>query len=124
MVQELRETAQEMIKADEREVEKILNRRPNGHFWIVIHHKPTKMKLKTGEYVLIHLVKDYDKKPKPLLGTIILEVRDGEIINTQVNVHDIPINHAALAPHLGFEVEPIVQRGRRDLAGAYQYNNI
>lgn len=124
MVQELGETVQEMMKADDQAVQDILNCRPKGHYWIVIHHKPTKMKMNTGEYVLIRLVKDYDKKPKPLLGTIILEVKNGEIISHTVNVHDIPINCEALAPHLGFEINPTVQKGRRDIAGSYVYNTI
>ena len=124
MVQEVGETVQEMMKADDQEVQDILNSRPKGHYWIVIHHRPAKIKMTTGEYVLIRLVKDYDQRPKPLLGTIILEVKDGEIIDHKINVHDIPIDCERLAPHLGFEVNPVVQTGRRDIAGAYVYNQI
>ncbi len=123
MVQELGETAQEMMKADDQLVQDILNRRPTGHYWIVICHKPTKMKMDTGEYVLAHLVKDYDKEPKPMLGTVILEVKNADIVSHKVNVHDIPIDTERLAPHLGFEINPSVQK-RPDIAGAYIYNKI
>ena len=123
MVQELGETVQEMMKADDQAVQDILNRRPNDHFWIVIHHRPTKTKMDTGEYVLMRLVKDYDKRPKPLLGTIILEVKNGDIISHKVNVHDMPIDEASLLPHLGLESAPSVQK-RSDIAGAYHYNTI
>ena len=121
MVQEIGETTQEMMKADEQAVTDILNRRPKGHYWIVIHHKPTKMRLDTGEYVLMRVVKDYDKRPMPLLGTMVLEVKDGDIIHHQINVHDIPIDIERLSPHLGFEVSPYGQH-RPDIAGAYLYN--
>lgn len=124
MVQELGETVQEMMKADDQAVQDILNRRPTGHYWIVIHHRPAKLKMDTGEYVLIRLVKDYDKRPKPLLGTIIIEVKDGDIISHKVNVHDMPIDEARLAPLLGLEEHASVQSGRRDIAGAYSYNTI
>ena len=124
MVQELGETVQEMMKADDQDVQDILNRRPSGHYWIVIHHRPAKIKMDTGEYVLIRLVKDYDKQPRPQLGTIILEVKNGEIVSHKINVHDIPIDCERLAPHLGLEENPFVQKGRRDIAGAYVYNNI
>lgn len=124
MVQELGETVQEMMKADDKKVQDILNRRPKGHYWIVICHKPTKMKMDTGEYVLIRLVKDYDKKPTPLLGTIILEVKNGEIVDHQVNVHDVPIDCERLAPFLGSSEYPTVQKGRSDIAGSYVYNKL
>ena len=124
MVQELGETTQEMMKADDQAVQDILNRRPTGHYWIVIHHRPAKVKMDTGEYVLIRLVKDYDTQPKALLGTIILEVKNGDIVDSKINVHDMPIDCERLAPHLGFEETPIVQTGRHDIAGAYAYNQI
>ena len=90
MVQELRETTDEMMKADDKAVQDILNRRPKGHYWIVIHHKPSKLRMKSGEQVLMRVVKDYDTKPKPLLGTIILEVKDGDVISHSINLHDMP----------------------------------
>ena len=124
MVQELGETTQEMMKADDQAVQDILNKRPSGHYWIVIHHRPAKVKMDTGEYVLIRLVKDYDKRPKAMLGTIILEVKDGEIIDHKINVHDMPIDNERLAPLLGLEQTASVHTNRRDIAGAYAYNNI
>lgn len=124
MVQELGETVQEMMKADDQAVQDILNRRPEGHYWIVIHHKPTKRKMDTGQHVLARLVRDYDMRPKPLLGTIILEVKDGDIISHKVNVHDMPIDEKLLLPMLGLVDTPSVQRGRKDIAGAYVYNTI
>ena len=124
MVQELGETVQEMMKADDLAVQDILNRRPEGHYWIVIHHRPAKVKMDTGEYVLMRLVKDYDKCPQPLLGTITLEVKNGDIVSHKINVHDMPIDEERLAPHLGFSEAPIVHTGRRDIAGAYVYNTI
>jgi hypothetical protein len=124
MVQELRETVQEMMRTDDKAVQDILNRRPTGHYWIVIHHKPTKMKMDTGEYVLIRLIKDYDKEPKAMLGTVILEVKDGDIISNKINVHDMPIDMNRLAPFLGGEETPIIQKGRFDIAGAYVYKNL
>ena len=78
----------------------------------------------TGEYVLVRLIKDYDTKPKALLGTIILEVKDGEVVDTQVNVHDMPIDLERLAPHIGLQEAPVVQTGRKDIANAYVYNRL
>lgn len=124
MVQEIGETTQEMMKADDQAVQDILNRRPKGHYWIVIHHRPTKMKMNTGEYVLVRVIKDYDVKPRAMLGTIVLEVRDGDIIDHKINVHDMPIDLERVAPHLGFEVNPHIQKNRQDIAGAYVYNAI
>jgi hypothetical protein len=124
MVQELGETAQQMIKDDDQAVQDILNRRPKGHYWIVIHHRPAKVKMDTGEYVLIRLIKDYDTQPKPLIGTIILEVKNGEVISHKINVHDIPINEERLAPHLGLLENPVVQKNRSDIAGSYAYNTL
>lgn len=110
MPQELGETKQAMMASDEQEIETILNRRPHGHYWIVVHHKLTKMKLDSGEFVIIRVVKDYNSKPQPLIGTIILEIQDGEIIKEEVSPHDAPIdwgtveNHAGLIDHsTGFE---------------------
>jgi len=105
-MQELGETKQEMIKSDEKDVEDILNRRPTGHYWIVITHKSTKMRLDTGEQVLMRLVKDYDKKPKKLLGTIVLEVKDGEIISHDINPHDVPIDWGSIEKHAGLIENP------------------
>lgn len=106
MKQELRETVQEMQKADEKDIQDILNRRPTGHYWIVITHKPTKMRLDTGEQVLMRLVKAYDKKPPKLLGTVVLEVKDGEVIDQDVNPHDAPIDWGGIEKHAGLIETP------------------
>ena len=124
MVQELGETVQEMMKADDQAVQDILNKRPSGHYWIVIHHRPAKVKMDTGEYVLIRLIKDYDKKPKAMLGTIILEVVNGDIINNSINVHDMPIDNNRLAPLLGLETKASIHTSRPDIANAYAYNTL
>jgi hypothetical protein len=122
--QELGETVDAMMADDMKEVESIINDNPKGLIYIVIHHKPTKHRMQSGEQVLVRVCKKYDKKPQPLLGTIILTVKDGDILDTQVNLHDMPIDEARLAPLLGLEETPVVQQGRRDIAGAYAYNTI
>lgn len=121
MVQELGETTSEMVKRDNEDVEKILNERPKGHYWIVIHHKPTRMKMNTGQGVVMRLVKAYDTKPKDLLGTIVLEVKDGEVINQEVTPHDIPIDWATVSKHLGHSEDPFVVK-KPGLAQNYIYN--
>jgi len=122
--QELGETVEEMMKNDDKDVQRILNENPKGHFHIVIHHRPAKQILQSGEQVLVRICKKYDKKPRPLLGTIILEVKDGEIIGHQINPHDMPIDEDRLAPFLGREKTPVIQKGRFDIAGAYVYKNL
>lgn len=122
MVQELGETTQEMMKTDDQAVQDILNERPTGHYWIVIHHKNSKMRMETGEQVLMRLVKAYDTKPTPLLGTIILEVKDGDVISHDINLHDAPIDWEAIEPHAGLTENPYVQQ-RPELNGSYVFNN-
>lgn len=122
MKQELGETAEEMMRNDASEVEDILNRRPSGHYWIVITHKDIKKRLDTGERVLVRVVKDYDKKPNSLVGTIVLEVKEGEIVHTDVNPHDAPIDMQRVYPYLGDRILPQVKENRPDVAGAYVYN--
>lgn len=121
MGQELGETTDEMMKADDQAVQDILNRRPSGHYWIVIHHKPTKMRLDTGETVVMRLVKDYNTKPNNNLGTVILEVKDGDILSHSINLHDAPIDWGKIIPHVGLTDTPYVQH-RTDITGAYVYN--
>lgn len=121
MAQELGETKQAMMRSDEQEVEAILNRRPHGHYWIVIHHKPTKMHLDSGEMVIIRVVKDYDKKPLPLVGTIIMEVIDGTITKTEVSPHDAPIDWGGVEKHAGL-VEHDTGFDNHRAAGSYVYN--
>lgn len=121
MAQELGETSQEMMKADDQAVQDILNRRPKGHYWIVIHHKPINRRLTTGEKVMMRLVKDYNKKPRNNLGTVVLEVNDGEIVSHAINLHDAPIDWGKIIPSAGLIETPYVQR-RSDISGAYLYN--
>lgn len=122
MAQELGETAQQMITDDDKEVQAILNRRPKGHYWIVIAHKPSKLKLKSGEHTIMRVVKDYDKQPKPLLGSIVLEIQDGELINHSINLPDAPIDWESVGRHAGLIENPYVQH-RSDIGQAYLYNN-
>lgn len=120
MVQELGETSQEMMKADDQAVQDILNRRPSSDYWIVIHHKRIKKKMDTGEEILMRLVKDYNTKPKPLVGTIILEVKAGEIVNSIISPHDAPIDWAAIGSNIGVETKPSIIE--TPIAGSYLYN--
>jgi len=124
MAQELGETTQAMIESDLKDIEDILNRRPNDTFWIVVHHKPIpkdRLSLTTGEQVIMRVVKDYDTKPSSQLGTIIHTVKNGEIVDTEVNLHDAPIDWATVAHLAGDDATPFVQN-RPDLKGSYLYN--
>jgi hypothetical protein len=121
MAQELGETAQEMMQADDKEVQEILNRRPKGHYWIVIAHKPSKFKLDTGERVIMRVCKDYNAKPRSLVGTVVLEVKDGEIIDHEINLPDAPIDWGAVEEKAGLIEDPYVQH-RPDIGQAYLYN--
>lgn len=120
MAQQLGETVQEMIKDDDQAVQNILNERPTGHYWIVIHHKPIHRKLNTGEHIIAKVIKAYNVKPIPLLGTIILEVLNGEVVDHKINLHDVPIDWSAIDKVAGHSSEPYVQK-RPDLARAYVY---
>ena len=121
MAQELGETSQQMMKDDDQEVQKILNRRPNGHYWIVIAHKPSKYKLDTGEKIIMRVCKDYDKPPKPLMGTVVLEVKEGQIIGHSINIPDAPIDWGTIEKKSGLIENPYVQH-RPDIGKAYLYN--
>ena len=121
MVQELGETTKEMMKADDQEVQNILNRRPKGHYWIVIHHRRTHMRLNTGEQVLIRLIKDYDIKPMPQVGMVILEVNDGEVIDHIISPPDAPIDWDAIESKAGLEAKPSIFE-KHPIAGSYIYN--
>jgi hypothetical protein len=121
MKQDLHESTDALIQADAKEIEKILNRKPTGQYWIVIAYKPMKAILTTGETVLRRMVKTYVKKPPPLIGTIVLEVCDGQIMNHQINVHDIPIDWKGIGD-VGSPDKAYVQN-RPDIANSYVYNN-
>jgi len=121
MVQELGETVQQMAKDDDKDVQEIINRRPKGHYWIVIHHKPTKEKLEGGEMVIRKVIKDYDVQPRNNLGTMVLEIKDADVIDVKINLHDAPIDWGAIEPQAGFDENPYVQH-RPDIGKAYLYN--
>lgn len=121
MAQELGETVQEMMKDDLKEIESIMSRRKSDHYWIVIHHKPTNNKLSSGELVIRKVIKDYDVQPRPLLGTIVLEVQNGRIINEEVNLHDAPIDWQTIERYAGWSENPLVQE-KPEIAPAYIYN--
>lgn len=121
MVQELGESTQQMIKDDQEHVEKLLNANPKGRYWIVIAYKPSRMFMPTGEPIIKRFIKAYSVKPKPLMGTIVHEVVDGEIRDTQVNMHDAPIDWERISSYLGFSEDPLVQK-RSDIGKAYIYN--
>lgn len=121
MSQNLGETTDALMKNDDQMVQDILNRRPNGHYWIVIHHKKINKKMKTGEHVVMRHIKDYDKKPKPLVGMIILEVKDGEIIDHVISPHDAPIDYEAIEKHSGLIEHPNVF-DKHPIGKSYVYN--
>ena len=121
MAQELGETTNEMMKSDDQAVQDILNQRPTGHYWIVIHHKKTNRKMTTGEMVLMRHIKAYDVKPKPQVGMVILEVKDGDIVNHLISPHDAPIDWGAIEKHAGLVTTPTVFE-RHPISGSYVYN--
>lgn len=120
MVQELGETTNEMMKADDQAVQDILNRRPKGHYFIVIHHRRTKQVMDTGEQVLMRLVKDYNTRPVPQVGMVILEVKEGDIIDHVISPHDAPIDWGVIERKVGLEANPTVLSS--PIAGSYFYN--
>jgi hypothetical protein len=101
MVQELRETSDALQNSDEKELEKILNANPKGRFWVVIAHKPIKQRLKSGEIVIKKVIKLYKVKPNALLGTIILEINDGQIVSHEISPLDAPIDYGRIEKHAG-----------------------
>lgn len=121
MVQELGETTDEMLKADDLEVQKILNERPTGHYWIVIHHKKTNSRLDTGEQVLMRHIKAYDTKPRTLVGMVILEVKDGDIVDAIISPHDAPIDWGKIEAKAGLSDDPTVFE-KHPISESYLYN--
>ena len=121
MAQELGESVQEMMKADDQAVQDILNSRPTGHYYIVIHHKETKARLNTGEAVLMRHIKAYDKRPMAQVGIVILEVKDGDIIDTVVCPHDAPIAWDEVEKHAGLITDPSVQES--PISQSYLYTD-
>jgi hypothetical protein len=121
MVQELGETVNEIVKDDEKEIERILSNYKCDHYWIVMHHKPTKQRLTSGEMVIARVIRPYNSEPSNQLGTIVLEVKRGEIVKETINMHDAPIDWGAIVPKAGQSDTPYVQ-DRPDIGGAYIYN--
>lgn len=101
MAQELRETSDALKSADEKELEKILNENPKGRFWVVIAHKPIKQRLTSGEIVIKKAIKLYKVKPDPILGTIMLEINDGQIVSHEISPLDAPIDYGRIEKHAG-----------------------
>lgn len=121
MRQELGETTEEMMKADDQAVQDILNDRPRGHYWIVIHHKNINRRLTTGEQIFMRVVKAYEMKPTPQVGMVILEVKDGEIIDHIISPHDAPIDWEQVNRYSGLESNPTVFE-KHPISGSYVYN--
>lgn len=121
MKQDLGETVSALMRDDERDIEQILNKNPRGRYWILIHHKPTHEVTTEGQKVIRSVIKKYEARPPPLLGTVIMEVKDGEIVDTDVNFHDAPIDFQTLGDLGAVETNPIVQK-RKANTSAYLYN--
>ena len=119
MKQELGETVDAIMKDDFLEVEKILSAR-KGNYWILIHHKPTQHTLSTGQKIIKKLIKAYDTKPQCLIGTMVLEVKEGSISGIDVHPHDAPINWGLIEPVAGFDAHPLIQKNK--IAKEYFYN--
>lgn len=120
MVQQIGETTDAMMSADEKIIEQILNANPKGKYWIVIAYKPAKQRLRGGEAVIRRTIKLSKTKPQMLLGTIVLEINNGEITEHFINPHDIPIDWLRVGD-VGLAIQPHVQT-RPDIAQAYVYN--
>lgn len=121
MTQELGETTDGMMKSDDQAVQDILNSRPTGHYWIVIHHKKMNQRLSTGEMILMRHIKAYETKPFIQVGMIILEVQDGEVIDHVISPHDAPIDWASVEKHAGPKTDPAVFT-KHPIARSYLYN--
>lgn len=119
MKQELGETVDAMMQDDFKEIEDIL-RSKRGNYWILVHHKPTHVTLSTGQKVIKKLIKAYDTKPPQLVGTMVLEVRDGSVNRIDVHPHDAPLNWGLIHDKVGFEETPIIKQS--EIANTYFYN--
>lgn len=110
MVQQLGETVDAVMEADNKAVEAILNANPSGRYWILIAYKPQSIVSgPRGEHVVKRLVKAYKKKPIDLVGTVRLEVLDGEIVQTDVFMPDRPIDWESIQGYAGLDERPLVQ---------------
>ena len=119
MRQELGETVDAMMKDDFLEIEKILNSK-KGNYWILIHHKPTQHRLSSGQKIIKKVIQATDVKPLSLIGTIVLEVKEGSITSFDVHPHDAPLDWAPIVNSAGFETAPLVQKN--EISKEYFYN--
>ena len=120
MRQELGETVQAMMDDDLKQIQDVLNKRPSGTYWILMHHKPTKFQLSTGQRIIKKVVRVCDKEPQDLIGTIVFKVQDGQVVDIKSNLHDAPINWSLIEPIAGFSNDPLVQK--KQIAKEYFYN--
>ena len=119
MVQEVGETSHEIVKDDERQIDKILsaNKDRRDPYWIVIFVKPSDRKV-DGKPTLIKVIKPYMTKPRSQVGMIIGEV-DNKLgkIKWEVNMPDRPFGYHLL----GLEQDG-AQVYETSIPSAYVYN--
>lgn len=121
-----------MIETDERDLEKILNRRSNwpDPYWIVIfqqvHNRPLPKGMKTAVPMmenarpLVRTMKDYDTKPRPMVGLIVGEVNNrlGEI-TWEIYPKDIPIAWKKITDSPP-DLRPLIHKSK--IPASYIYN--
>lgn len=125
MHQELRETVDAVMADELKLVQDILNKHPTGDYWILMHHKPVHRNLQRtdkGQSVVRRVIKRYTSKPSTQLGTVVFTVKDGEIVDTEVTLHDIPIDTAKLLPIIGDPDGIAHVESRPEIARNYIYN--
>ena len=124
MKQDLGETRAAMMAEDEKDIQSILSSRPVGRYWIVLFYKPLPKEFlsgNNGESVIRRVIKAYDKKPEtPQLGTVVLEVLNGEVVGHEIYPHDAPIDWAGVTNYAGLIETPYTITSA--VAGAYIYN--
>jgi hypothetical protein len=119
--QELGETVQAMMEDDLKSIQEVLNQRPTGNYWILVHHKPTKDILSTGHRVIRRVIKVFNEEPPSLIGTFVFEVKDGNVVGCDVHLPDAPINWGLIEPIAGLSATPLVQD--KNIAKEYFYNH-
>ncbi len=120
-MQQLGETAEAMEAEDQKAIEAILNKRPTGNYWILLHYKSNELFMPSGERILNRAIKVYNTKPPELIGTIVHEVKNGEIVDTDVSLPDAPIDWESVLKHAGLEESMAVETNEKK-AQAYLYN--
>jgi hypothetical protein len=120
MKQEIGETRDAMIEADEKIITKIIhaNRHIVGKYWIVIFLKQSVASYE-GKPTLTKFIKAYfNNKPKSMVGLIIGTVDNAKgDIDWEVNHHDIPFNFDALGLMQSEQVA-----NKSNIGDAYIYN--